>query len=220
MTIKLTVTRMIKLREIVNQMLTIKNPTIRFLAKAIGIFVSSFPAVKFGPLHYRNLEKEKTIALKQNKGNFEATLELSLLAKSELLWWKENHSNENWICPPKIDFEMYCDASNFAWGAVFYNESTGGAWSDSEKSLHINMQELLAIYYSLRSFSKYIIGKHIKVFSDNTSAVAIINKMGTCRSQGCDSNMQINLDLLQQIQYLVNYSSHSRSRKHRSRLSL
>ena len=39
--------------------------TIRELAQVIGKIVASFPTVKFGPLHYHQLEKEKTAALKK-----------------------------------------------------------------------------------------------------------------------------------------------------------
>ena len=42
--------------------------SIRDLARTIGKIVASFPAVMYGPLHYRQLEKEKKTALKQNAG--------------------------------------------------------------------------------------------------------------------------------------------------------
>ena len=42
--------------------------SIRDLARTIGKIVASFPAVMYGPLHYRQLEKEKKKALKQNAG--------------------------------------------------------------------------------------------------------------------------------------------------------
>ena len=41
-----------------------------------------------GPLYYRNLERDKTVAY--NKGNFEAKLGLSEEANSELHWWIEH----------------------------------------------------------------------------------------------------------------------------------
>ena len=42
-----------------------KRLSIRELAQLIGKMVSSFPAVRFGPLHYRHLEQVKKKALKQ-----------------------------------------------------------------------------------------------------------------------------------------------------------
>ena len=38
--------------------------------KHLGKFISSFQATKYGQLHYRDLERLKTKALKINKGNF------------------------------------------------------------------------------------------------------------------------------------------------------
>ena len=46
----------------------------------------------------------------------------------------------------------YTDASLKGWGAVLGINKTGGAWSSLEKDFHINILELLAIYYALRSF--------------------------------------------------------------------
>ena len=45
---------------------------------------------------------------------------------------------------------------------------------------------MLAVYYSLRSFSDSIQNSHVKILSDNTTAVATINKMGTSRSKHCN----------------------------------
>ena len=51
--------------------------TIRELAQVIEQMVAAFPAVQWGPLYYRQLEKDKSDALKNNKGNFEAMTGLS-----------------------------------------------------------------------------------------------------------------------------------------------
>ena len=55
-----------------------------------------------------------------------------------------------------------------------------------EKALHINCMELLAVYYSLRSFKSYFQNKHVKIFSDSQVGVQIINKMGTNKSSICN----------------------------------
>ena len=44
--------------------------SIRELAKILENIVASFPAVTFGILHYRHLEREKISGLKYHKGNF------------------------------------------------------------------------------------------------------------------------------------------------------
>ena len=47
--------------------------------------VSSFPGVMFGPLYFRQLERDKTEALKCNKGVFYDFI--SDKAHQELEWW-------------------------------------------------------------------------------------------------------------------------------------
>ena len=58
--------------------------TIRTISQVLGKITSSFPATKFGRLHYRNLEVFKTRALKYHKNNFNAKVCLSEEAKDDL----------------------------------------------------------------------------------------------------------------------------------------
>ena len=41
---------------------------IRVLARIIGKLVAAFPASMYGPLHFRKLEKDKTVALEKANG--------------------------------------------------------------------------------------------------------------------------------------------------------
>lgn len=52
--------------------------------------VSTFPAVQLEELYYRNLERNKILALLESKGNYEAPLHLSNESRSELAWWVNN----------------------------------------------------------------------------------------------------------------------------------
>ena len=56
----------------------------RELARILGKIVTSFPAVTFGPPHYRHLERDKISAFKYHKGNFEGKISLSGKAVSEI----------------------------------------------------------------------------------------------------------------------------------------
>ena len=64
------------------------------------------------------------------------------------------------------------------------NVSTGGAWCPDEKLTLINVLELKAILLALKSFVKTS-HNHIKIMSDNTTAIHCINKMGTSNSMEC-----------------------------------
>ncbi|GFO11365.1 transposon ty3-i Gag-Pol polyprotein [Plakobranchus ocellatus] len=57
------------------------------VARLIGLFVVSFPAVPYGLLYYIHLEREKTIAHKNNGNKWEKPMSLSLKAREEVEWW-------------------------------------------------------------------------------------------------------------------------------------
>ena len=59
--------------------------SIRFVARVIGKIVSSLPGSEFGKLHYRNLERDKIRALALNRGDYDAKMQLSVLAKEDLV---------------------------------------------------------------------------------------------------------------------------------------
>ena len=177
-----------KLKSLVLNLLRINKPTIRYLAKVIGTIISCMPAAILGPLFYRYLENDKVTSLRLNKGNFDVPAKISPEGKQELEWRFENTDNiEKPIVLPSIDLEYFSDSFSYSWGAIFDTHKIGGAWNMNEKVLHINCTELLAVYYSLRSFKTYFRNKHVKIFSDSQVGVQIINKMGTTKSSICNN---------------------------------
>ena len=72
-------------------------------------------------------------------------------------------------------------------GCNFDTHEIGGVWNVKEKALHINCKELLAVYYSLRSFKTYFQNKHVKIFSDSQVGVQIINNMRKTKSSICNN---------------------------------
>ena len=187
MIITLTEEKKQKLKTLVLNLLRINKPTIRYLAKVIGTIISCMPAALLGPLFYRYLENDKVTSLRLNKGNFDAPAKISPEGKQELEWWLKNTDNiEKLIALPSIDLEYFCDSSSCSWSANFDTRKIGGAWNMKEKALNINCKELLALYYSVRSFRTYFQNKHVKIFSDSQVEVQIINKMVTTKSSICN----------------------------------
>ena len=165
--------------------------TIRDLAKIMAKIVASFPAVVYGPLHYRQLEKEKKVALALNKGDFDGRMTLSLSAKSELRWWNENTEFTcNVIHHTQPNITLSSDASKVGWGCARKDSQSGGEWLPEESSFHINHLELKAVYFALKRFQGEIVGKHACIMIDNTTAVACINHMGTSHSESCSMMTQ------------------------------
>eukprot|EP00794_Sanderia_malayensis_P011529 gene11530-12719_t len=165
---------------------TTNDLSIEFIAQIIGYIVSSLPAVQYGALYYRWLEKDKTLALKLNKGNFKGMMSLCDKARNELQWCSNNITTcYNNIVHAPITATVYSDASLKGWGAAMNDTSTGGQWSDQESTHHINYLELLAAFRTLKVYQLNLSDQHIKIMIDNTAAVGIINNMGTCRSDDC-----------------------------------
>ena len=79
------------------------------------------------------------------------------------------------------------DASMDGWGAVFGTRSTGGLWTAQEAKHHINCLELLAVFLGLQAFCHSLHNTHIRLMIDNTTAVAVINHMGTCHSDNLNT---------------------------------
>jgi hypothetical protein len=79
----------------------------------------------------------------------------------------------------KITRHIFTDASFVGWGTEFNGQSTGGNWSLSElETANINFLELQTVYLGLGCFLEELYDKHVKICSDNSTAVAYINNFG------------------------------------------
>ncbi len=78
------------------------------------------------------------------------------------------------------------DASLAGWSAFYDHVSTEGQWSLSEQQYSINYLEMKAILFALQTISKTWENTHIKIMSDNTTAVSVLNNMGTSHSTSCN----------------------------------
>ena len=70
------------------------------------------------------------------------------------------------------------NASLQGWGAICNGIRTGGPWSPSEQSLHINCLELLATTLAVQSYAKEKTSISILLQLDNSTAVTCTNRMG------------------------------------------
>ena len=179
MHITLTLEKKEKLKDMCSTLLSKPVITFNELSQIIGKLVSSFPGVEFGKLYYRQLEIEKNIALKANKGNYDASLSFTSRAQPELRWWIENVDHSfNPVSHGNPQVTLTTDASKLGWGAHVDSNATQSRWTTEESQLHINELELKAIEFTVRAFSSCIEGKHVNVESDNSTAETCINSMG------------------------------------------
>ena len=190
MTVSLTTEKVKTIELKCHALLNNTEPTIRFVTHVIGLLVAAFPGVMYGPLFYRQLESDKSHALKANQGNYDASMSLSKAAKSELQWWEENVQQAYCnICHDHPHVILETDSSLSGWGC--YNKSDkvaiGGEWTPSDiENRHINVLELKAALFGLQSFCKHLTHKHIRIHMDNITAVAYLREMGGSKSKQCN----------------------------------
>lgn len=90
---------------------------IRDFARLIGTLGSCCTALKYGWVHIKDFEREKFIALRRNKDNFEARMELNDELREDFNWWKIHINAAK--CPIKSFkpvLEIFSDASSSGWG--------------------------------------------------------------------------------------------------------
>jgi len=189
MTVTLTSDKVQKTKLLAEFLLGHRRLSIRVVAKFIGRLVSSFPAVQWGKLHYRNLERRKIQALKRCKGNFDANMIITEDMIMDIKWWYHNLDMAfDHIYRDNPQETVQCDASLEGWGAICHKSTTGGRFSVQDKILapNINALELLAIKFALLSFVNVLCNKHVLIKTDNTTAVSYIKDMGGMKSLVCN----------------------------------
>ncbi|KYM95814.1 hypothetical protein ALC62_13541 [Cyphomyrmex costatus] len=135
------------------EILNKKQCKIRYLANYIGLLIAVCPAVQYGLLHTKLLEREKFLALLVSDNIFEAQIPLQASLREDL-WWKHIFTDSlqcNYIRSSLFAIEIYSDAFLSGWGAVCGERRTHGFfWS------HINYLELLAAFHALRCFASHL----------------------------------------------------------------
>lgn len=181
MTVRLTADKAQSVKEFCEVILNKNEVTIKQVAQLVGMFVASEPGVEFARLYYKNLEIEKDVALKLNKGNFDAHIKISNQSRILINWWSLN------VCksfkslvrnPPNFVFKS--DSSKFGWGGV--NEDSGeaisGLWDENTSESHINYLELLAGFKTIKGLGENLRDSHVRLCMDNSVAVSYVNKQG------------------------------------------
>lgn len=164
---------------LIKELLSKESVKIRFLAKVIGTLISVCPAVRYGILYTKELERNKYLSLKYNNNNYEVYTKLNHECKEDLRWWIKNVVNpHNPIRKNHYHLEIFSDASKTGWGVSCGTETASGVWSDDESNLHINSLELMAAFFGLKCFTKSLNDAQILLRVDNVTAVSYINRLG------------------------------------------
>ncbi|XP_071956861.1 uncharacterized protein [Antedon mediterranea] len=138
---------------------------------------------------YRHLVRDKDLALRHSAGNFEVMMILSEESIIELEWWITFlPTASKLINHGPINYTIFVDASRKGWGGGIVDESrTQGLWSLEEAVHDINILEMLAALFGLQALCGHLHKVHIRIMSDNATAVSYINCMGGTKSWSCNS---------------------------------
>ena len=127
--------------------------TARHLMSLIGLLASTEKMVPEGCLHMRLFQWH----LKEN-WTFPQSLDKLLPWSDSIIahldWWQnaQNVLKGADLHPQEHNVQVFTDASNVGWGVHLNQDSIKGLWSDLEKSLHINVLELKAVFLALKHF--------------------------------------------------------------------
>ena len=95
------------------------------------------------------------------------------------------------ISSENCELVLKIDTGITGWSAVLRNIFVKGFFSSEECNCNINLFELKAVYFGLRVLCRYIRKTHVKILTDNTTAIQhSINKFDSCRSIKCDNEMR------------------------------
>ena len=165
--------------ELINSLLHKKQYTIRHLAKVLGSLTSICPAICYGWLYTKKLERHRYLSLQKHNDNYECKVSTPTWCIQDLNWWKTNiHKAVAPFKQHKYKTEIFSDASLSGWGASCNNKRIHGFWTFDEKQMHINVLELKATFLGLKTFGNTLNNCEILLRIDNTTAISYINRMG------------------------------------------
>jgi hypothetical protein len=151
---------------------------IRRAAQLIGWLLAALPACKYGQGHFRSLENAKKWALVEASYDYDAEqVSWSPAQCKDLRWWLERPSPiARCFETQPFSAEFTTDASLEGWGVVFGEQYYYGAWEQQEEP--IDELELMTILIALQLLPILHQNANLRVFCDNTVAIAYVNHMG------------------------------------------
>ena len=122
--------------------------------------------------------------------SYQHQVTLNSSGKLELLWWVQNAKlcNGRCLAQPKAQMVVQTDASKTDWGTSCQGLTTRGIWSKQERSLQINVLELLAVKLALLCFTK---NREVRAIH----SIEVFDKDGSCEVFGNDQIKQRDMKL-------------------------
>ena len=173
-----TPVRVNNLLRLIEEFLSTPSPPALLWRRLLGHLSSLTLLVSGGMLRMRLLQ----LCLKDQWDFLDDRFQVSWspLCREDLLWWarvarlREGVS----LSLPAPDVSFFSDASDVGWGALVGEHHASGLWSPHQKTLSINLRELLAVQYGLKAFEHLLVGLSVALFCDTTTTVAYLRRSG------------------------------------------
>ena len=115
----------------------------------------------------------------QHRQSWDTPLELDADLLSHLRWFNRQDVLQGVpLHLPEPNLFFFMDASLAGWGASWQRHHLSGQWSPQDSSQHINWPELEAIRLALLQWGPQWHNQTVRVYCDNSTAVAYIHKQG------------------------------------------
>ncbi|XP_073452082.1 uncharacterized protein [Aquarana catesbeiana] len=150
--------------ELVQKVKKEPTPSVRLCIRLLGKMVSSFSAVPYAQFHSRVFQNNILKAWDKSARTLDQPMVLSPRVLWNLSWWlRTSNLKRGKSFPPVAWRVVTTDASLLGWGAVLEEASVQGVWSQTEKTLPINLLEIRAARLALRFWTSRLQGLPVRV---------------------------------------------------------
>lgn len=122
---------------------------------------------------FRIRTRELLVAVQRRNGKLHPAL------SAELVWWAKSgiYQTQSWTISPRPEVIFETDASSTGWGARCKTRGwiSHGRWTTKA---HINVQEMMAVYHTLRKWGRLSAGHRIQWYVDNMTVFHYLRKKG------------------------------------------
>ena len=173
-----TPVRVSNLLRLIEEFLSTPSPPASLWRRLLGHLSSLTLLVSGGMLRMRLLQ----LCLKDQWDFLDDQFQVSWspLCREDLLSWARVAQLREGVSLslPAPDVSFFSDASDVGWRALVGEHHASGLWSPHQKTLSINLRELLAVQYGLQALEHLLVGLSIVLFCDNTTTVAYLRRSG------------------------------------------
>ena len=163
---------------LIEEFLSTPSPPVFLWRRLLGHLSSLILLVSGGMIRMRLLQ----LCLKDQWDFLDDQFQVSWspLCREDLLWWSRAVQLREGVSLsiPAPDISFFSDASDVGWGALVGEHHASGLWLPHQKTLSINMRELLAVQLGLQAFELLLVGMSVALFCDNTTTVAYLRRSG------------------------------------------